>query len=108
MSWAIFWLPPNGAALVIEEFGVWFGKPLHSQPVRRRLVQVGTLPFGGFVKLPQMAAMDAVEGESETALEDLPAASPLSKIIVAFAGPLFSFLLAVFFALIVWQVGSNT
>ena len=31
--------------------------------------------------------------------------SPLDKIIVAFAGPLFSFLLAIAFAVVVWQVG---
>jgi regulator of sigma E protease len=91
--------------LVIEEFGVWFGKPLWKKKFGGVWYSVGTLPFGGFVKLPQMAAMDAVEGESETPREELPPASPLSKIIVAFAGPLFSFLLAVFFALIVWQVG---
>ncbi len=34
--------------------------------------------------------------------------SPLDKIIVAFAGPLFSFLLALVFAVIVWAVGKPT
>ncbi|HTY88008.1 MAG TPA: site-2 protease family protein, partial [Candidatus Acidoferrum sp.] len=44
---------------------------------------------------------------NETA-EPLPNVSPLDKIIVAFAGPLFSFLLAVGFALVVWGVGKPT
>ena len=49
-----------------------------------------------------MAPMDAIEGESETPREALPTVSPLDKIIVAFAGPLFSMGLALAFALIVW------
>jgi len=36
-----------------------------------------------------------------------PPISPLDKIIVAVAGPLFSFLLAIVFATIVWVVGSR-
>src|SRR5207245_11196109 len=35
----------------------------------------------------------------------LPKCSVLDKIIVSFAGPLFSFLLAVLFAVIIWTVG---
>jgi regulator of sigma E protease len=49
--------------------------------------------------------MEAIEGKSESSEEPLPPISPLDKIIVAFAGPLFSFLLAVVFAVIVWAVG---
>ena len=51
-----------------------------------------------------MATMEAIEGKSDNA-EPLPNVAPIDKIIVAFAGPLFSFLLAVVFAVIVWQVG---
>ncbi len=91
--------------LVIEEFGIWFGKPLWKKKFGGVWYSLGTIPFGGFVKLPQMAAMDTVEGATETPSDQLPHATPLSKIIVAFAGPLFSFLLAVFFAIIVYTVG---
>ena len=52
-----------------------------------------------------MATMEAIEGKSDEAAEPLPNVSPLDKIIVAFAGPLASFGLAVFFAFIVWGVG---
>ena len=54
-----------------------------------------------------MAAMEIIEGKSDSATPaaPLPNVSPLDKIIVAFAGPLFSFLLAVVFAVVVWQVG---
>jgi regulator of sigma E protease len=47
----------------------------------------------------------AAEGKTDTPREELPPASPWQKIIVAFAGPLFSFGLALFFACIVWAVG---
>ena len=90
---------------VIEEFGVWFGKAIWKKKFGGVWFSVGSLPFGGFVKLPQMAAMDAVEGHSEIPADKLPPVTPLSKIIVAFAGPLFSFLLAVAFAVIVWIAG---
>ena len=52
-----------------------------------------------------MATMESIEGKSETPVEQLPNVSPLDKIIVAVAGPLFSFLLALVFAVVVWQVG---
>ena len=49
--------------------------------------------------------MEALEGKTETPRENLTPASPGKKIVVAFAGPLFSFCLALFFAVIVWAVG---
>ena len=91
--------------LVVEQFAVWFGKPLWKRTYNGVVYSLGSIPFGGFVKLPQMAPMDAIEGESDTPQEALPPVSPLDKIIVAFAGPLFSFGLACVFAVIVWQVG---
>jgi regulator of sigma E protease len=52
-----------------------------------------------------MAPMDAIEGSSETDRELLPPVAPLDKIIVALAGPVFSFGLACLFAVLVWGVG---
>jgi regulator of sigma E protease len=91
--------------LKVERFAIWFGKPIWKKKIGDVEYALGTIPFGGYVSLPQMAAMDAIEGKSETPVEQLPNVSPRDKIIVAFAGPLFSFLLAIGFALIVWQVG---
>ncbi len=90
--------------LHIEGFGIWFGKPIWQKRIGGVLYSIGSIPAGGFVKLPQL--MDsAIEGEGEYAAKDLPKLKPIDKIIVAFAGPLFSFLLAAVFAVIVWQVG---
>ena len=91
--------------LVIEQFGIWFGKPLWKKRINGVLYSFGSLPFGGFVKLPQLAPMDIIEGKADVDRELLPKISALDKIIVAFAGPLFSLLLAVAFAGIVWVVG---
>ena len=77
--------------LVIEKFGIWFGKPLWKKNIGGVEYSFGTIPFGGFVALPQMAPMEVMEGKTETPRELLPQVSALDKIIVAFAGPLFSF-----------------
>ncbi len=66
---------------------------------------LGTIPAGGYVSLPQMAPMEMIEGKGEKTSEPLPPISALDKIIVAFAGPLFSFGLAFVFAIVVWAVG---
>ena len=91
--------------LVIEKFGVWFGKPLWKTKINGIQYSLGSIPFGGFVSVPQLAPMDIIEGETEADRAKLPPVSALDKIIVAVAGPLFSLLLALFFAVIVWAVG---
>src|SRR6266498_4674053 len=91
--------------LYIEKFGVWFGKPLWKKTINGVQYSLGSLPFGGFVALPQLAPMDIIEGKADIDRAKLPKISALDKIIVAIAGPLFSLLLALCFAAIVWAVG---
>jgi len=91
--------------LYIEKFGIWFGKPLWKKKINGVQYSLGSLPFGGFVALPQLAPMDIIEGKADVDRAQLPPVSALDKIIVAVAGPLFSLLLAFVFALIVWVVG---
>jgi len=92
--------------LYVDEFALWFGKPLWRKKIGGVWYAINSIPAGGYVKLPQMAPMEALEGE----YDDLPPEAkqpvkPLDKIIVAFAGPLFSFLLAFTMASLVWMVG---
>lgn len=94
--------------LKIERFAIWFGKPIWKTKINGVEYALGWIPAGGYVALPQMATMEAIEGKSETPVEQLPNVAPLDKIIVAIAGPLFSFLLAVCFAFVVWGVGRPT
>jgi regulator of sigma E protease len=93
--------------LKIERFGIWFGKPLWQKEINGVVYCLGSIPAGGYVALPQMAPMEAIEGKSQTADNGppLPPITPLDKIIVAFAGPLFSFGLAFVFAFMVWGIG---
>ena len=91
--------------LYIEKFGIWFGKPIWKKTINGVQYSLGSLPFGGFVALPQLAPMDIIEGKADLDRATLPKISALDKIIVAFAGPLFSFLLAIVFAVIIWTVG---
>jgi regulator of sigma E protease len=104
----------------VDRFAIWFGKPIWKKKINGVEYALGWIPAGGYVALPQMATMELIEGKSETPVEQVPNAlrrvdvvpldtaanvGPLDKIIVAFAGPLFSFLLAIAFAFVVWQVG---
>jgi regulator of sigma E protease len=94
--------------LKVERFAIWFGKPIWKKKIGDVEYALGSIPAGGYVSLPQMATMEAIEGKTESDVTQLPPISPLDKIIVAFAGPLFSFLLAIVFALVVWKVGKPT
>ncbi|MCF6313654.1 MAG: RIP metalloprotease RseP [Verrucomicrobiales bacterium] len=109
-EWGHF-LAARWRGLQVDRFQIWFGKPLWKKTVNGVQYGLGSIPAGGFVALPQMAPMESIEGqnvgEDGEAEEprDLPPITPLDKIIVAFAGPLFSFLLAVCFAVAVHFVG---
>src|SRR5436309_9108282 len=98
-------LAARWGGLDIEKFGVWFGQPLGKKKINGMQYSLGSLPFGGFVALPQLAPMDIIEGKADVDREQLPPISALDKIIVAVAGPFFSLLLALFFAGVVWVVG---
>ena len=102
-EWGHF-LAARWRGLKVEAFYIWFGKPLWKKTINGVEYGLGSIPAGGFVKLPQMAPMDAIEGGSSSD-EPLPPITPMDKIIVAFAGPLFSFMLACTFALLVSVLG---
>jgi len=91
--------------LVVEKFGIWFGKPLWKKTIGSVEYSLGSIPAGGFVALPQLAPMESVEGESKHARSALPPVSALDKIIVAISGPVASITLALVCAVIVWFVG---
>jgi regulator of sigma E protease len=91
--------------LVVEKFGIWFGKPLWKKTIGGVEYSLGSIPAGGFVALPQLAPMESVEGESKHDRAALPPVSALDKIIVAISGPVASMLLALLCAVIVWFVG---
>ena len=90
--------------LYVDRFQIWFGRPIWKKTINGVQWGLGWIPAGGFVSLQQMAPMEAIEGSVELP-KDLKPVKPLDKIIVAAAGPVASFLLAVLFAVAVWLVG---
>jgi regulator of sigma E protease len=98
--WAARW-----RGLVVDKFGIWFGKPIWSKTYKGVEYSLGSIPAGGFVSLPQMASMETMEGKTHSDKKSLPPVKPLDKIIVAAAGPAASMLLALFFGTIIWIVG---
>ncbi|MCB1226838.1 MAG: RIP metalloprotease RseP [Verrucomicrobiales bacterium] len=102
-EWGHF-LAARWRGLHVDRFQIWFGKPIWKKTINGVQYGLGCIPAGGFVSLPQMAPMESIEGEVVTD-EPLPPIKPIDKIIVAFAGPLFSFLLAAFFAVLVSWLG---
>lgn len=97
--WAAKW-----RGLQIDRFQIWFGKPIWKKTINGVQYGLGWIPAGGFVALPQMAPMEAIEGDNKND-KPLPPIKPLDKIIVAFAGPLFSMLLALLSAVVIWGIG---
>ena len=91
--------------LVVEKFAIWFGKPIWKKTIGGVEYRLGSIPAGGYVAIPQLAPMEALEGKVEQSRDNLPPVKPIDKIIVAFAGPLFSLGLAFVMACIVWFVG---
>jgi len=91
--------------LVVEKFAIWFGKPIWSRKIGGVEYRLGSIPAGGYVAIPQLAPMEALEGKVEQSRDMLPPVKPLDKIIVAAAGPAFSLGLAFAMACVVWAVG---
>lgn len=90
----------------IERFSIGFGPKILGWVGKDGVdYRVSWLPFGGYVSLPQMAPMEAIEGKTETKAEALPPASPSSKILVAFAGPVMNVVFAFGLACLVWGIG---
>src|SRR3954465_2878001 len=65
--------------LYIERFGVWFGHPIWKKTINGVQFSLGSLPFGGFVALPQLAPMDIIEGKADVDRAKLPPVSPTDK-----------------------------
>jgi len=114
-----FWVALK-RGLKVEEFAIGFGPIIWSKTHEGILYSIRAIPAGGFVKLPQMLTSEAIEGKPEgsadedsensegeppESVDELPPVSPLSKILVAFAGPLMNVIFAILIAVFIWIVG---
>src|ERR1700750_1801927 len=68
--------------LYTEGFGGCFGKPIWKKTINGVQYSLGSLPFGGFVKLPQLAPMDIIEGKADLDRARLPKISALDQLIL--------------------------
>ncbi len=89
----------------IERFSIGFGPKILGWTKDGIEYRLAWIPFGGYVALPQMSPMEAIEGKTEASAEELPPASPLSKTLVAFAGPLMNVAFALLLATVLWIAG---
>ena len=91
--------------MVVERFFIGFGPRIFSW--KRAGIEYGVawLPFGGYVMLPQMGPMEALEGKAEKTAAELPPASPADKILVSVAGPFMNLVLAFMIATVLWRIG---
>jgi regulator of sigma E protease len=90
--------------LKVEAFAIGFGPKLFGWTRDGIEYSWRLIPAGGYVKLPQMVTSSAIEGSSE-GVEAIPPAKPLSKILVAFAGPLMNVVFAFAIAGVIYFVG---
>ena len=115
--------------LKVDAFAIGFGPPIYAWKKNGIEYSLRWIPAGGYVKLPQMLTSEALEGSSSDAPpnqekddgeakkqgaesaakppapEPLPPASPLSKILVAFAGPFMNVVFAYAIATFLYVFG---
>src|SRR6266508_2045374 len=99
-----FWMARR-SGLKVEAFAIGFGPKIFSWTRDGIEYSCRWIPAGGFVKLPQMITSEALEGDSQSAGEKVPPAPPLSKILVAIAGPLMNVIFEVAIAVLLYFVG---
>ena len=108
--------------MVADVFSIGMGKALWKRKVGETSYQIGWLPFGGYVALPQMDPNSFLEGKNSEAggprvearngppdlcasPRALPRVAPWKKIIVSLAGAAGNLIFAFLLATIVWIAG---
>ncbi|HXN35242.1 MAG TPA: RIP metalloprotease RseP [Opitutaceae bacterium] len=90
----------------VERFSIGFGPPIFSwKGSDGTQYQVAWVPLGGYVLLPQLADLGALEGPSDTDAAKLPQVAYGTKMLVFVAGAAFNVLFAFVLACAIWIVG---
>ncbi|MFN0065232.1 MAG: site-2 protease family protein [Chlamydiales bacterium] len=96
--------------MIVEVFSIGFGRPIVKWKWNNVDWQIGLLPFGGYVKIKGME-FSKKDREEYSEPYQIPngffAKSPWRRILVAVAGPLSNFLLAIFLFGIIWAMGGR-
>ena len=92
----------------VSRFSIGFGPAIWSRTAKDGVeYRLSWIPLGGYVALPQLADMAAIEGESED-VSNLPPISYSTRIIVFAAGAFFNILFAFALATVLWMIGQPT
>jgi regulator of sigma E protease len=92
----------------VERFSIGFGPKIFSWVGKDGVeYRLSWLPLGGYVALPQLADMSAIEGESSPEAAKLPPPSYSTKVIVFAAGAFFNILFALALATVLWGLGQQ-
>ena len=97
-------LAAKKAGLRIDRFSMGFGPKLISWTHDGVEYRISLIPFGGYVALPQLADLGAIEG-GEKPHDSLPRISYASKVFVAVAGAFFNLVFAFVIASVLWFAG---
>lgn len=89
--------------LIVERFSIGFGPKLFSWKKGGVEYRISLLPLGGYVALPQLSGMEAIEGKSKE--KNMRPISYADKMIVSVMGAVFNFIFAFILAVILWMVG---
>jgi regulator of sigma E protease len=90
----------------VERFSIGIGPPIWSWRSKDGVEYcISWIPLGGYVLLPQLADLGALEGKSESDAAKLPAVSYSSKMLVFVAGATFNLLFAFLLATAIWIAG---
>lgn len=101
-EWGHYWMALK-RGLKVEAFAIGFGPKIFSWRKNGIDYSWRWIPAGGFVRIPQMITSEALEGKQGA--EPLPPAAPLSKILVAFAGPFMNLVFAFVIASVLYFTG---
>ena len=88
----------------VEAFAIGFGPKIFGWRKNGIDYSWRWIPAGGFVRIPQMITSEALEGKQKDG-ESIPPADPLSKILVAAAGPFMNLVFAFVIASVLYFVG---
>ena len=101
-------LAARSRGVIVEQFSIGFGPALFSWKGKDGVeYRLGCLPLGGYVLLPQLADLSALEGEAKADVKALPPVSYLSKVIVFCAGAVFNVIFAFLLACVISIVGQR-
>jgi regulator of sigma E protease len=101
-EWGHYWMARR-RGLKVEAFAIGFGPKIFGWKKDGIDYSWRWIPAGGFVRIPQMVTSEALEGKQDG--EPLPPADPISKILVAFAGPFMNLVFAFAIAVVLYFVG---